>query len=384
MSVSSKLPHLRPNIFSYVSGLASQHKAINLAQGFPDFGCSPVLIELLNKYSSKGLNQYAPGNGIPALQKQISAYLKHRDGHLYDATEEITVSAGATEALFCSFAALIQAGDEVIILEPAYDTYEPTIELFGGVVRRVQLLAPNFKVDWDAVKQCLNAKTKAIVLNSPHNPSGTILSTEDLKQLGELLDGTKVTVISDEVYADMVFAPHQHISVSSIPSLRTRSIVIGSFGKSFHITGWKVGFFAAPAHLSAELRKIHSLTTFSVHTPSQFALAELMEDSRHIAEVATLYEKKKNYFLDGLQGSAWQFLASQGSYFLTADYSHISTENDMDFCHALIYEHGIATIPYSAFYLNAPTDQRLVRFCFAKKETTLDQAIEILRRIPAL
>ncbi len=384
MSIRSKLPHLRPNIFSYVSGLASQHKAINLAQGFPDFGCAPELIELLHKYSSKGLNQYAPSHGIPALRTQISHYLEKRDGYRYDADEEITVSAGATEALFCSFAALIRPGDEVIILEPAYDTYEPTIELFGGVVRRVQLQAPHFHVDWNAVKQCLNPKTKAIVLNTPHNPSGTILSKVDLQQLAELVDGSDITVISDEVYADMVFSPHQHISAASVPALRERSIVIGSFGKSFHITGWKVGFFAAPAALSAELRKVHSLTTFSVHTPSQFALAELMQDPSHIADVARLYEQKKNYFLDGLNGSAWQFLPSQGSYFLTADCSNISQDNDMDFCHTLIYEHKIATIPYSAFYLNAPSNQKLIRFCFAKQEQTLDSAIEILKGITSL
>ena len=381
MSIRSKLPHLRPNIFSYISGLASQHKAINLAQGFPDFGCSPTLIDLLHKYSLKGLNQYAPGQGIPALRTQISAYLEKRDGHRYDADEEITVSSGATEALFCSFAALINPGDEVIILEPAYDTYEPTIELFGGVVRRVQLQAPNFQVDWDEVKRNLNPKTKAIVLNSPHNPSGTILSADDLNQLGNLLDGSAVIVISDEVYADMVFSPNHHISVSRIPSLRERSIVIGSFGKSFHITGWKVGFFAAPQAISAELRKIHSLSTFSVHTPSQFALAELMTDPSHIADVASLYEQKKQYFLDGLKGSAWQFLPSQGSYFVTADYSHLSTADDMSYSHTLIQDHGVATIPYSAFYLQAPAKQRLIRFCFAKKESTLDKAIDILQRI---
>ena len=381
MFSNSKLPHLRPNIFSYVSGLASQHQAINLAQGFPDFGCSPLLIELLHQYSLKGLNQYAPGPGIPALRQQISTYLQSRDDHSYDPDQEITVSAGATEALFCSFAALIRPGDEVIILEPAYDTYEPTIELFGGIIRRVSLVAPTFNIDWDAVKRCLNPNTKAIVLNSPHNPSGTILSQDDLEQLGTLLDGSSVTVISDEVYADMVFSPNRHHSVASIPSLRERSIVIGSFGKSFHITGWKIGYFAAPKYLSDELRKIHSLTTFSVHTPSQFALAELMKDPSHIAEVASLYEQKKHYFLTGLKDSAWQFLPSQGSYFVTADYSHLSSEDDMSYCHTLIHQYGIATIPYSAFYKTAPTDQRLLRFCFAKKEQTLDRAIEVLRRI---
>lgn len=384
MSISSKLPQLRPNIFSYISGLAAQHNAINLAQGFPDFGCSPLLVELLHKYTVKGMNQYAPGQGIPALRKQISAYLQRRDGHSYDPDTEITISAGATEALFCSFAALIRPGDEVIILEPAYDTYEPTIELFGGVIKRVTLNAPDFAVDWDTVQRLLSPKTKAIVLNSPHNPSGTILSQSDLERLGQLLDGTEVIVISDEVYADMVFSPQRHISVSRIASLQARSIVIGSFGKSFHITGWKTGFFAAPQALSEELRKIHSLTTFSVHTPSQFALAELMENPQHIDEVAAMYAQKKAYFLEGLSGSAWQFLPSQGSYFLTADYRQFSTDDDMRFCHTLIEQYGVATIPYSAFYLNAPPEQRLLRFCFAKREQTLDQAIEILQRVPVL
>lgn len=378
-NTQSKLPQLRPNIFSHMAGVAAKYKAVNLAQGFPDFPCAPELVELLHYYAKKGVNQYAPGHGIPALRQQISEYLLRRDQQAYDANSDITITAGATEGLFCSIAALIRAGDEAIILEPAYDTYEPTIELFGGVVKPVQLLAPEFKIDWEQLKAAISPKTKILILNTPHNPSGTVLSAEDLQQLAEILADTKIIVISDEVYADMVFVPLQHHSISTIPALKERSIVIGSFGKSFHITGWKVGFCAAPAYLTDELRKIHNLTTFSVHTPSQFALAKLMEDPTHIAAVAPMYAEKKAYFLDGLKNSAWQFLPSQGSYFITADYSAISDLNDMDFCHHLAENLGVAAIPYSAFYKNPPQNQRLIRFCIAKEKQTLDAAISKLR-----
>lgn len=381
LTITSKLPHLRPNIFSHMSGLAAQLKAVNLAQGFPDFPCAPELIECLHRAATKGLNQYAPGTGVPALRQQISQYLARRDQQHYDAENEITVTAGATEALFCSISAFVGPGDEAIILEPAYDSYEPTIELVGGLVKRVELKAPLFQIDFEQLEKTISAKTTAIIINSPHNPSGTIFSQQDLEQLGALLADTNIVVISDEVYADMVFAPHRHISVSMIPSLRERSVVIGSFGKSFHITGWKTGFCAAPAVLSNELRKIHSLTTFSVHTPSQFALAELMQDPSHIDGVAPMYAEKKAYFINGLKNTAWQVLDNQGSYFVTVDYSAISDLNDMDFCHYLAEKHGVAAIPYSAFYQQAPAAQRLIRFCFAKKTETLDLALEKLQAV---
>lgn len=384
MTISSKLPHLRPNIFSLMSGLATKHNAINLAQGFPDFPCSPQLVERLHYYAANHFNQYAPSHGITELREQISLYLERRDGQKYNPDTEITVTSGATEGLFCAIGALVNKADEVIILEPAYDTYESTIELFGGSVKRVQLAAPTFQVDWDVVKQAISSRTKAIILNSPHNPSGSLLSATDLQVLANLLADSSIMVISDEVYADMVFAPHKHISANAISTLRERSIVIGSFGKSFHITGWKIGFCAAPATLTEEIRKIHNLTTFSVHTPSQYALADIMQDPSHIASVAPLYEQKRAYFLDGLKETKWQFLPSQGSYFITADYSAFSNLSDLDFCHQLIYEHGIAAIPYSAFYHQAPTEQRLIRFCFAKQEQTLDIAIKALKKIPPL
>lgn len=380
-NIQSKLPHLRPNIFSYMSGLAAQHKAVNLAQGFPDFACAPELVELLHHYAQKGVNQYAPGQGIAALREQISHYLMRRDQQHYDYNTEITVNNGATEALFCCIHAFVGVGDEAIIFEPAYDTYEPVIELAGGVVKAIRLHAPEFKIDWQQLKNTISSKTKILILNTPHNPSGTLLSRDDLEQLAAVLAGTNIIVISDEVYADMVFAPHQHQSVSTVPALRERSVVIGSFGKSFHITGWKVGFCAAPAYLTDELRKVHNLTTFSVHTPSQFALADLMKDQQHIDSVAPMYAQKKAYFLNGLTSNSWQFLPSQGSYFVTADYSAISNMNDMDFCHYLAQEHKVAAIPYSAFYKEAPKDQRLIRFCFAKKEQTLDAAILQLNNI---
>lgn len=382
-NIPNKLPYLRPNIFSYMSGLAAKHKAVNLAQGFPDFACAPELVTLLHQYAQKGFNQYAPGQGVPALRKQISQYLVRRDQQHYDVDTEITVTSGATEALFCCISAFVGVGDEAIIFEPAYDTYEPAIQLAGGVVKAIQLYAPEFKIDWQQLKDTISAKTKILILNTPHNPSGTVLSKEDLAQLALVLANTNIIVISDEVYADMVFAPQQHHSVATISALRERSVVIGSFGKSFHITGWKVGFCAAPSYLTDELRKVHNLTTFSVHTPSQFALAEFMQDPSHIDAVAPMYAHKKAYFLKGLATSGWQFLPSQGSYFVTADYSAFSQMNDMDFCHHLAREHGVAAIPYSAFYETAPVDQRLIRFCFAKKEQTLDAAIDRLNNIPS-
>lgn len=383
MTITSKLPKLRPNIFSLMSGLAIKHNAINLAQGFPDFPCSPKLIERLHYYAVNHFNQYAPSHGITELREQISLYLERRDGQKYNPDTEITVTSGATEGLFCAIGALVNKADEVIILEPAYDTYEPTIELFGGIVKRVQLSAPTFQVDWNAVKQAISPRTKAIILNSPHNPSGTLLNATDLQTLAELLTNSSIMVISDEVYADMVFAPQKHISANAISALRERSVVIGSFGKSFHITGWKTGFCAAPAALTDEIRKIHNLTTFSVHTPSQYALADIMQDTSHIASVAPLYKEKKNHFLNGLKETKWQFLPSQGSYFITADYSAFSDLSDLDFCHLLIHKYGIAAIPYSAFYHQAPPQQRLIRFCFAKQEQTLNEAIHALKTIPA-
>lgn len=378
ITIQSKLPHLRPNIFSHMAAVAAQYQAVNLAQGFPDFGSDPELLHLLSHYTQQGMNQYASGTGLPALREQISAYLQRRDQYSYDSDSEITITAGATEALFCSIAAFVGAGDEAIILEPAYDTYEPTIELVGGIVRRVQLQAPEFKINWDELKQQINAKTTALIINTPHNPTGTILSRDDLEQLAELLAGTNIVVISDEVYADMVYAPHHHIGAAAIDGLRERSVVIGSFGKSFHITGWKTGFCAAPAQLTNELRKIHNLTIFSVHTPSQFALADFMKNPAHIENAAPMYAEKRAYFLHGLANSAWKFLPSQGSYFVTADYSAISDLNDFDFCHELAKTYGVTAIPYSAFYQQAPSDQRLIRFCFAKKTETLNAAIDKL------
>lgn len=365
-----------------MSGLANQHQAINLAQGFPDFACAPELIERLHFHALQGQNQYAPSHGVAALREQISLHIARRDHYNYDPETEITITAGATEGLFCAIGALVSPGDEVIILEPAFDTYEPTITLFGGVVKNVVLAAPDFKVDWQAVKAALSPRTKAIILNSPHNPSGTLLSQSDLKQLAQLLTNTSIVVISDEVYADMVFAPHQHVSVAAIASLRDRSIVIGSFGKSFHITGWKVGFCAAPKHITNELRTLHTFTTFSVHTPSQFALADLMQNPEHIASVAPLYAKKKAYFMSALKDTAWQFLPNEGSYFITADYSAFSDKTDLDFCYELLIEHGVAAIPYSAFYQQPQANQRLIRFCFAKEDCTLDAAITRLKNVP--
>lgn len=388
MQIVSKLPDLRPNIFSVMSALAAEHQALNLAQGFPDFPPDPDLADRMLHYISAGHNQYAPGHGVPALRKALVEKMHRQQGAHYDFETEITITVGASEAIFSAVLALVQQGDEVIILEPAYDIYEPIVTLAGGVIKRVALDQQQFTVPWDTVRAQISANTRMIIVNTPHNPSGKVFSKEDLEQLAEIVAGTKIIVLSDEVYSDLVYAPLKHHSVASVPALKARSIVVGSLGKTYHLTGWKIGFCYAPAAIMAEIRKIHSINTFSVHTPSQLALADLLQrdaraDSADTAVSNAVFLPKRDAFVQGLAETQWRLLVPEGGYFITADYSAIPALADLDSeqcCRYLTTECGVAAIPYSAFYNQAP-QLPLIRFCFAKTHDTLQQALSIIRNI---
>ncbi|HLR82498.1 MAG TPA: methionine aminotransferase [Paenalcaligenes sp.] len=388
MHVTSKLPHLRPNIFSVMSALAAEHQGLNLAQGFPDFPPDPDLAERMLHYISTGYNQYAPGHGVAALREALVEKMHRLQGALYDSETEITITVGASEAIFSTVLALIEQGDEVIILEPAYDIYEPIVTLAGGVIKRVSLQPQDFSVPWDQVRAQVTADTRMIILNTPHNPSGTVLSDDDLQQLNEIVADSQIIVLSDEVYSDLVYAPLEHRSVASVPALQARSVVVGSLGKTYHLTGWKVGFCYAPAALMTEIRKVHSINTFSVHTPSQWALADLLKRDAPAEGVSTpasssVFLPKLKQFVHELQGTSWQLLEPQGGYFITADYSQVQALADLNAeqcCRYLTTHYGVAAIPYSAFYAQDP-HLPLIRFCFAKTQDTLERALSIIKDI---
>lgn len=390
MQINSKLPNLPPNIFSVMSALATECGAINLAQGFPDFPPDASLADLMHHYISAGVNQYAPGIGVAELRKQLGRKMRQREGADYDIDTELTITSGASEAIFSTILALVATGDEVIILEPAYDIYAPIVELAGGVVRRVALSAEDFSLPWAQLRASIGPNTRMIIINTPHNPSGAVLGLADLQQLAELLADTNIIVLSDEVYSDLVYMPGRHRSAASVPELKARSVVVGSLGKTFHLTGWKVGFCFAPAELMAEIRKVHSINTFSVHTPSQYALADLLAQEmgqaptqKARASAARVFAPKRDYFIQGLANTKWRLLAPKGGYFITADYSQIDALKgltDYECCKRLTREFGVAAIPYSAFYEHDP-QLPLIRFCFAKQKDTLEQALSKLRAI---
>lgn len=384
----SKLPHLGPNIFSVMSALATEHQAINLAQGFPDFAPDPDLAKLMHHYIAEGYNQYAPGHGVAELRQQIVSKLAQRDGAHYDVNSEVLITAGASEALFSAIVALVRAGDEVIIFEPAYDIYAPIIELAGGTVKRVALDPHSFQVPWADFQKQLSPATRMVIINSPHNPSGAVLTADDMRQLANRLAGNQAIVLSDEVYSDIVYTAEGHQSVAAFEALRARSIVVGSLGKTYHLTGWKIGFCLAPAALMAEIAKVHSINTFSVHAPSQWVLADLLARDAQLFEqtapaVAERLVPKKELFIEGLSRTNWQLLPPQGGYFISADYSQIKALNhlnDVECCRTLTIEYGVAAIPYRAFYQHDPQLQ-WIRFCFAKKQETLREALAILKVI---
>ena len=372
--VTSKLPDVGTTIFTVMSQLAQEHEAINLSQGYPDFAVPEELADLVARYIHEGKNQYPPMTGVPELREQIALKAEKLYGASLDADREITVTSGATEALFVAIQAVINAGDEAIVLDPAYDAYDPAVRLAGGRAVHVPLNAPAFRPDWDRVVAAITARTRLIIVNSPHNPTGSILLREDLDALADIVERHDLLVLSDEVYEHMVFDGEQHHSLLTHETLRQRTFVVSSFGKTYHATGWKVAFCAAPVELSMEFRKIHQFVTFTTHTPTQWALAEFMRTCpEHYLELPAFYEAKRNLFLDSLAGSRFEMTKTAGTYFQLADYGKISSMPDTEFARFLTTEVGVAAIPVSVFYENPP-EQTIIRFCFCKDDATIREA----------
>jgi len=379
-NLTSRLPNVGTTIFSVMSALAVQHKAVNLGQGFPDFACDPALVNYVSEAMQAGHNQYPPMPGVPHFRDAIALKIEALHARPYRAADEITITAGATQAIITTILATVHPGDEVIVLEPCYDSYVPNIELAGGVPVRIPLTPGTFRPDFDKIAAAITPKTRAIIINSPHNPSATVWSHADMLRLQEILPPTNVLLISDEVYEHMVFDGVQHESAARYPGLAERAFIVSSFGKTFHVTGWKVGYVAAPASLMAEFRKVHQFNVFTVNTPMQHGLASYMGTPAHYLDLPAFYQRKRDLFRAGLAGSRLRLLPSAGSYFQCVDISQVSDLNEADFCQWLTTEIGVAAIPLSAFYGNG-FDQRVVRFCFAKQDATLQAAIERLKSL---
>ncbi|MCW3076927.1 MAG: aminotransferase class I/II-fold pyridoxal phosphate-dependent enzyme [Bacteroidetes bacterium] len=380
MEIKSKLPNIGTTIFSVMSSLAREHNAINLSQGFPDFSCSLQLLELAQKEMSAGFNQYAPMQGVIQLRERIAEIIQTCYNRVYSPDTEITITAGATQGIYTSIAAFIQKGDEVIIFEPAYDCYIPSIEVHGGVAVPVQLTYPNFHIDWQLVKQKINKNTRMIIINSPHNPSGTVLSSNDLVELEKIVANKNIIVVSDEVYEHMNFMEEPHQSVARFKSLSNQSIIVSSFGKTVHTTGWKIGYVAGPEYLMTEFRKIHQFLVFAVNHPFQLALAEYLADKKTYLEVKNFYSQKRDFFKGLISSSRFTIEPCSGTYFQLLNYKKISDEKDTEFAIRMTKENKLAAVPLSVFYTNK-TDNKLLRFCFAKKEETLKRAAEIINRL---
>jgi methionine aminotransferase len=378
--LQSKLPSVGTTIFTVMSRLASDLGAINLSQGFPDFDCDPELVDAVAKHMRAGRNQYAPMQGVPALREAISAKYQDFHGRRYDPETEITVTSGGTEAIFDAVAAVIHPGDEAIVLEPCYDSYIPAIQLSGGVPVVVPLRYPDYSIDWTAVRAAVTPKTRLLMINSPHNPAGAVLSATDIRELTDLVHDTDLLIVSDEVYEHIIFDGLQHESMARHPELAARSFVVGSFGKTYHTTGWKIGYTVAPADLTAEFRKVHQFVTFATITPVQYGLADFLNSRKGLAGLPSFFQRKRDLFLELMDGSRFRPLPSHGSYFQLMDYSEITSERDADFAVRLTKEHGVASIPTSPFLYRSPAPL-VLRFCFAKKDETLERAAERLRRV---
>lgn len=378
--ITSKLPHVGTTIFTVMSRLAAEHNAINLSQGFPDFDCAPELRALFCHYINAGYNQYPPMAGVMVLREAIAEKMSFLYGAHYDPEHEITVTPGATYGIFSCVAAFVSPGDEVILFEPAYDSYGPAVEVNGGKPVYVQMRYPDYSIDWDAVKNALTPRTRMIILNTPNNPTASVFSAEDLRVLENLLHDTGVIVASDEVYEHLVYDGHQHQSVARFPGLAERSFVVNSFGKTYAVTGWKMGYVLAPKNLMAEFRKVHQFNAFVSNGPVQYAFADYMKRRDAYLALSAFYQQKRDFFLAGLKGSRFQPLPSRGTFFQNLDYSAISSERDTDLAMRLTREKGIASIPVSVFYREPPA-HRVLRFCFAKSEATLAKAAEILSKI---
>ncbi|MBV6410509.1 MAG: pyridoxal phosphate-dependent aminotransferase [Burkholderiales bacterium] len=381
--IESRLPWVGTTIFTVMSRLAAQHGAINLSQGFPDFSAPPALFDLVAKHMHAGANQYAPMAGAAPLREAIAEKVAALYGATFDVEEEITVTAGATQAIFTAVAALVRPGDEAIVFEPVYDSYVPSIELNGGRAVPCRLTFSEFRPDWDEVRARITPRTRMIIINSPHNPSGAVWSAEDMRQLERIVRGTNIVIVSDEVYEHIVFDGQRHESVLRYPGLAERSFVVSSFGKTYHVTGWKVAYCLAPRELMAEFRKAHQFLVFCVNHPVQLALAEFMRDRERHLGLADFYQAKRDFFRRQLQGSRFALLPCPGTYFQSVRYDAISDEPDRAFVERLTAEHGVAAIPFSAFYpcTNGGRGDKVIRFCFAKGEETLARAGEQLRAV---
>ena len=375
--ITSRLPHVGTTIFTVMSAMATERGAVNLGQGFPDFACDPVLVDAVTHAMRQGHNQYPPMIGIPALRDGVAQKIEALYGHRYNPGTEITITAGATQAILTIIMAVVHPGDEVIVLEPCYDSYIPNIELAGGIPVRIPLKPGSFRPDFERIAAALSPQTRAIIINSPHNPSGTVWSHADMQRLSELLAPTNVLLISDEVYEHMVFDGQTHQSAARFEGLVNRSFVVSSFGKTYHVTGWKVGYVAAPASLSHEFRKVHQYTVFSVNTPVQRGLAAYMSNAAPYLELSDFYQTKRDLFRAGLASTKFKLLPSEGTYFQCVQTTEVNDMSDVAFCKWLTCEIGVAAIPLSAFYADG-FDQGIVRFCFAKKNDTLRQALDKL------
>ena len=376
----SKLPNVGTTIFSVMSALANQHQAVNLGQGFPDFGCDPKLVDAVTTAMQAGHNQYPPMPGMPQLREAVANKIEALHGRRYDANTEITITAGATQAILTVILATVHAGDEVIVLDPCYDSYAPNIELAGGTCVRVPLTPGTFRPDFAKIAAAITPQTRLLIVNTPHNPSATIWSADEMRQLETLLAPTNVLLISDEVYEHMVFDGAQHESAARFAGLAARAFIVSSFGKTYHVTGWKVGTVAAPAALMAEFRKVHQFNVFTVNTPMQVGLATYMADPAPYLELSAFYQRKRDLFAQGLRDTRFKLLPTTGTYFQCVDISAVTELNESDFCQWLVKEVGVAAIPLSAFYGNG-FDQKVIRFCFAKKDETLQAALERLRKL---
>ncbi len=384
MLIKSKLPDVGTTIFTVMSQMANEHGAINLSQGFPDFEPPAILLDMLEKYLKTGFNQYPPMMGVPYLREQIAQKLDRLYEVNVDPDHEITVTSGATESLFVAIQTVVQSGDEVIVFDPAYDSYEPAVTLAGGKTIHVPLKTPAFHIDFDKFSDALNEKTRLIIVNSPHNPCGSVFSASDIEKLAELTRNRDLFFLSDEVYEHMVFDGGDHQTLLANEELKSKSFVVSSFGKTYHATGWKIAYCAAPKEMTAEFRKIHQFVTFTSHTPTQWALAEFMDKyPEHYLELPAFYEAKRNVFNKAMSNSGFSLTPSAGTYFQLADYSALSDMNDRDFASFLTCEIGVAAIPISAFY-ETPPDDRIVRFCFAKQDATIIEAAEKLCAIPEM
>lgn len=380
MKIESKLPNVGTSIFAIMSKMARDNNAINLSQGFPNFDCDEQLKELVKQAVANGFNQYSPSGGLPELTEQIAIKTKNIHQKIIHPNSEITITAGATQAIFSTIQALVKQGDKVIIIEPAYDSYRPAIELCGAEVIAYSLPLPDFKIDWEDFEELVTDDVKMIIVNTPHNPTGTIWTKNDWGNLSRIVANTDTIIVSDEVYEHIVFDGNTHESILKYPELWERTIAISSFGKTFHTTGWKIGYVIAPENLTAEFRKVHQFTVFSVNTPMQWATSAFLKSPNHFLNLNNFYQNKRDLFLKLLENTRFQPLSCEGTYFQLVDYSQISTKNDVDFAIEMTQQHGVAVIPITPF-CNQPFDGKIVRLCFAKTDDVLAKAGEILRRI---